>query len=553
MDPQYSPAAPALELEGFGVAFGRRVVLASVDIRLPTAGVDVLMGPVHAGKSTLMRSLAGLNRQNALFRSWGRARVRGRDVDDEWRPSLVQQHARLLAGTVHEALIHHARQKEERSQSAWQAWSAAACERYGLAARIQGGLDAPMLAQPSVVQRQVNILSYALARPPLLLVDEPTYGLDERAAMLLIDWLVLVGLECRLLVALHHQGQARKLGQRVMFLAGGRVLGADNNPRFFTHPANEAVDQFVRTGSCFVPSPDARIEDLDENSPVPPPLPAGALAAVRAAEAEELRVAAARVSVSGVATAASPSPDRSATAAWAANMSVGALRSDMAAFTTGHVEVVESPSPAGIETHGEKPEPRLDDNARASIPGARSTNLPPTSRNGVEAASMVGLVVMSSARAPTGFYWINPGHLAGCAEPGVLHDIDYDLDLLKMVGITYLITLTERDLNQDALERAGLKNLHLPIYDREAPSMSQAYMLVRRMQLLLERGETIAVHCKAGIGRTGTMLACWLIREGGLSADVAIGRLRAINKAYVQTAVQEEFLAAFEQDILKRL
>lgn len=64
-------------------------------------------------------------------------------------------------------------------------------------------------------------------------------------------------------------------------------------------------------------------------------------------------------------------------------------------------------------------------------------------------------------------------------------------------------------------------------------------MLVRHMQRLLDKGEVLAVHCKAGIGRTGTILAAWLIREGGMSAATAIERLRRINPAYVQTETQE--------------
>jgi len=113
--------------------------------------------------------------------------------------------------------------------------------------------------------------------------------------------------------------------------------------------------------------------------------------------------------------------------------------------------------------------------------------------------------------------------------------------------------LTEKDLDQAALARNQLRNLHLPIYDREAPSMAQTYMLIRRMQVLLDQGAVVAVHCRAGIGRTGTILAAWLIREGGLSATGAIERLRTIYKAYVQTEVQEQFLQDFEQDIMRRM
>lgn len=166
---------------------------------------------------------------------------------------------------------------------------------------------------------------------------------------------------------------------------------------------------------------------------------------------------------------------------------------------------------------------------------------------------MVGRVILANYRGPTGFHWIVPGRLAGCAEPGVSAAIDYDMDLLHNMGITHLITLTEKDLDQSALARNGLCNIHLPIYDREAPSMAQTYMLVRRMQVLLDQGAVLAVHCRAGIGRTGTILAAWLIREGGLSASNAISRLRSIYPSYVQTQVQEDFLQNFEQDIMQRL
>ena len=182
----------------------------------------------------------------------------------------------------------------------------------------------------------------------------------------------------------------------------------------------------------------------------------------------------------------------------------------------------------------------------------RPAALPPLSRSGVEDASTVGRVVLSESRGPRGFHWIVPGKLAGCPEPGISHAIDYDLDLLVRLGITHLITLTEKDLAQEPLERHGLRNLHLPVFDRESPSIRQTYMLLRRMQVLMDGGEVLAVHCRAGIGRTGTLLAAWLIREGGLSAAGAIERLRAINRAYVQTEQQEAFLAAFENDQIGR-
>lgn len=168
-------------------------------------------------------------------------------------------------------------------------------------------------------------------------------------------------------------------------------------------------------------------------------------------------------------------------------------------------------------------------------------------------ASSVGKVIVNESRGPHGFRWVVPGMLAGTPQPGVVAPVDHDLTLLRQVGITHLITLTETDMDQAVLQRHGLKNTHLPIFDRKAPSASQMHMLLVRMQRLMEAGEVLAVHCKAGLGRTGLVLATWLVRDGGLGAEAAIERLRKINPGYIQSDEQFAFLHQYEADILRRL
>jgi atypical dual specificity phosphatase len=124
--------------------------------------------------------------------------------------------------------------------------------------------------------------------------------------------------------------------------------------------------------------------------------------------------------------------------------------------------------------------------------------------------------------------------------------VDYDLDLLKNVGITALITLTEKDFPQEALARHGLTNLHLAIEDRKAPTAAEMDMLVMRMRQMLESGEVLAVHCLAGLGRTGTILAAYLVKEKGLSAQSALNQIRRFNRQFVQSDDQEDFLMEYE-------
>ncbi len=92
----------------------------------------------------------------------------------------------------------------------------------------------------------------------------------------------------------------------------------------------------------------------------------------------------------------------------------------------------------------------------------------------------------------------------------------------------------------------------MPIRDREPPTVPQITMLLIRMEALLKKGEVLAVHRLAGIGRTGTILAAWLV-SNGLTAQEALRRVRRIEPKFVQTTEQEEFLQQFEDALLRKL
>ena len=224
------------------------------------------------------------------------------------------------------------------------------------------------------------------------------------------------------------------------------------------------------------------------------------------------------------------------------NCAVASLDADPLTLAEG----VPAPAPLPAEALVDQtPRPDAEPAAMTatSLPGAL-----PTLNDGLQIAP----AAMASSSGPTGFLWVVPGTLAGAAMPGIVDDIDHDLALLKRVGITTLITLTERDIDQEALARHELKNVHLPVYDREAPSLGQIQMLLKRMEILVGRGEVLAVNCLGGLGRTGTVLTAWLVREG-LTAQEALRRVRLLDPRYVQSAEQEAFLQQYEELILQKI
>lgn len=143
-----------------------------------------------------------------------------------------------------------------------------------------------------------------------------------------------------------------------------------------------------------------------------------------------------------------------------------------------------------------------------------------------------------------GFRWLRPRVLAGMPAPGLSNDLRYDLELVRGAGINYLITLTEEQLPKEVLHEFGLESIHFPIRDMGAPALDATAALCRRVAELLAQRQVVAFHCKAGLGRTGTLLAAQLIFEGA-EADSALAQVRSVEPGWVQSDVQVRFLSEF--------
>ena len=501
----------SLQVQGLGASYGPRVILAEVDFGLPAHGVTALLGPAGTGKSTLLRTLAGLNAPNPRFRCWGQVSYAQQPLNmpltadgAQALPRLVQQHARLMRANTLDALIEMARQTEQRSPLEWRNWVTAQLQNYGFAELAQA-LDNPTMLLSSVQQRVVAILREAWAKPAVLMVDEPTADLEGYEAFLLLDVLKQIGQQSSVLLVTHQQQHAQAAAQQMLLLAGGSIQEAARMADFMHRPISAAGQQFLRSGSCAVPMPGTPLQELADDVLPPPPLPAAALAAI----AEFAQQTAAVIE------------------------------------SLAHVEAVPEP----VVTQAELPDAK--DAVAAPAPAYQ-----PRPINAAVLMEMQPLVAAENAvaasRGPNGFSWLVPGRLAGTPWPGVVHDMDIDLKALSRCGVTMLITLTEKDFPQEALARHGLKNFHLPVYDHEPPTVAQIQMLLARMSAAMRRGEVLAVHCLAGLGRTGTVLAAWMVREG-LTAEEALRRVRLIDAQYVQSEAQEALLYEYENALLLKM
>jgi atypical dual specificity phosphatase len=141
------------------------------------------------------------------------------------------------------------------------------------------------------------------------------------------------------------------------------------------------------------------------------------------------------------------------------------------------------------------------------------------------------------------FSFVIEGELAGMAFPGRFADLHEDLTFLRRQGVGAIVSLTEYPLDQRTVEYAGFQYLHLPILDYHPPTLDQAWTFLRFLDRQRGNG-AVVVHCAAGQGRTGTMLACALVHRG-LSAEEAIRTVRRLRPPSIDTDAQEAFVHAF--------
>ncbi len=93
---------------------------------------------------------------------------------------------------------------------------------------------------------------------------------------------------------------------------------------------------------------------------------------------------------------------------------------------------------------------------------------------------------------------------------------------------------------------SGFEVHHFPIFDMGIPTPRRAADLCRRVLADLDRREPVLLHCKAGLGRTGTMLACSLVSLGE-SAQAAVARVRRVSSFYIQNTAQERFVTHYAE------
>jgi len=146
-------------------------------------------------------------------------------------------------------------------------------------------------------------------------------------------------------------------------------------------------------------------------------------------------------------------------------------------------------------------------------------------------------------KKPTNFSWLIDAKLAGSGMPTTFDELDW---VLKQ-GVKSIITMTENALPESWIE--NIKYLHIPTEDLTAPDMDKIDLTVDFIHERITNDEAVMVHCAAGMGRAGTILACYLVKHQKYSAKEAVKKVRKERPGSIQSEIQEIAITLYEKHL----
>lgn len=229
-----------LRVNGLNLCLGGRRVLNDLSFELDGEGVTTVLGPNGAGKTLLLRVLHGLLSPDAGDVRWNgmnpRAARPGQGMVFQ-QPVMLR---RSVAANIRFAMRTRGVARRLRS------------ERLGTALELTGLQDLAQIPARRLSggeQQRLAIARAWVARPAVLFLDEPTASLDPRGIRTIEALIARVcAAGTRVILTTHDLGQARRLADDVLFLAGGRLLEHSAGGSFFAEqgPATAQAAAFLR-------------------------------------------------------------------------------------------------------------------------------------------------------------------------------------------------------------------------------------------------------------------------------------------------------------------
>jgi len=244
---------PRMEIDHLSVAYDGKLAVKEVEMPVRQGEVLSLIGPSGCGKTTLLRSL---NRLTELTRSaslTGRVTLDGSDIQSmeptalRRRVTMVFQQPNPFPMSVFDNLAYVLREQGSRrgSRRSLETPVCEALERAGLFEEVKDDLSHPALKLSGGQQQRLCIARALVAKPEVLLLDEPCSALDPQSTEKIEELIVKLREDVAVVIVTHNLQQAYRVADYVGFMYLGDLVEYGGAKKVFGEPAQDRTKDYI--------------------------------------------------------------------------------------------------------------------------------------------------------------------------------------------------------------------------------------------------------------------------------------------------------------------
>jgi phosphate transport system ATP-binding protein len=251
--PELARETPAIELDHFGLWYGKKRVLHDITISIPRGKITAIIGPSGCGKSSLIRSINRMNDLLDSVRYEGDIRLEGQSIFSPTqdviqlrkRLGMVFQKPNPFPMSIFENVVYPLRIDGVRNRAVLSEVCERALRAAALWEEVKDRLHANALELSGGQQQRLCIARAIAADPEVLLLDEPCSALDPVATAKIEDLFDNLAGRYTLVIVTHNMQQAARVSDFTALLYLGRLLEFGPTLELFSRPRLKTTEAYI--------------------------------------------------------------------------------------------------------------------------------------------------------------------------------------------------------------------------------------------------------------------------------------------------------------------